>query len=621
VWYYGEYMVDNVSQIKERLSVVEVVGEYIKLQKAGVNFKARCPFHNEKTPSFFVSDQRQSWKCFGCGMGGDLFTFVQEIEGVEFKEALQLLARKAGIELQAYDAPRSSKRNQVVAVGSAVAEYFHQQLLSERAQPVLKYVKERGINDTSLEFFMVGYAPLASVHLIHHIQERGFQQHDLIDAGVGYWNRTTGEFVNRFSGRIIFPIANSQGNIVGFGGRVLPDSVARAMKHKTRDDVAKYINTPQTDAYDKSATLYGFDKAKQAIRTSDSCIVMEGYTDVILARQAGYENVVSASGTSLTQGQLRLIGRFTKNIITAFDMDIAGNSATQRGIELAQSMGFSLQVVQLEKGKDPADTIQEDPAVFRKALKDAQFVIEFYLKSAFENYDVDTLQGKRDSVAFLSPLLMSIANAVERSHWIRVVAKRLDVSEDSVWEEVKKGQPTHSADSYSTQKQPEKHESRDHLDTMRDEIYAHIVYDPGLIKEVVDNIPFIGADDTLSQVLQNVKSSGTLKKNKGKESVLASFNEPQQRRVDAILSGVKKSGGEVADIERRLSTILFEAERDKRELSQKTLLPLLAIYQKVILRQELQNLRIQIEKGDTGDYETLLQKVRQVTEHLNQIDT
>ena len=393
-------MVDNVLQIKNKLSVESVIGDYLKLQKAGINLKACCPFHNEKTPSFFVSPSRQSWKCFGCSEGGDMFTFVEMIEGLDFRDVLSILANKAGVELQEFNSVAYTKKKRTIGIGNLSAEYFHKQALSSRAEHIIDYLKNRGISDEYIEKFYIGYSPLSSDGLVQYVKGDGYNENDLVDSGIGYMSRYNNKFQCRFFGRIIFPIANERGDFVAFGGRVLPDDVAKNMKHTTRDNVAKYLNSPVTNVYDKSNILYGFDKAKKAIREKDNCIVVEGYTDVIMTHQAGYENVVSASGTSFTEGQIKLIGRFTKNITTAFDMDIAGNSATQRSIELAQNMGFTISVVSLPDGKDPADIIKEDISAWEKALKDSKLVVEFFIESAIKKYDITTPQGKKKFYRF-----------------------------------------------------------------------------------------------------------------------------------------------------------------------------------------------------------------------------
>ena len=429
---------DPVEEIKNKLDIKDVVSDYIKLDKSGINLKARCPFHQEKTPSFFVSPQRQLWRCFGCGEGGDIFTFVEKIEGVEFRDALQRLAQKAGVELIRQNPKERTEKNKSKEICGLVSKYFNHQLESKNGKIIGDYLKSRGINKNSIEEFVLGYAPIGSRSLLEFLKERGFEYVDMERAGVAFKSDISGDWLTRFRSRIVFPIFNIQGEVVGFGARKLTDELANKIGRKLESDSAKYINSPQTNMYNKSGILYGLDKAKIDIRQKDECIVVEGYTDVILAHQAGYKNVVASSGTSLTEQQLNLIGRFTKNLVTSFDMDIAGDSATHRGINLAQSLGFNIKVISLSQGKDPADIIVENKNEWENAIQNTKSIMQFYLDSTFEKFDTKSAEGKREIGKTLAPLIASIQSKIEQAHWIQETANKLGVGHDSVWEEVKK---------------------------------------------------------------------------------------------------------------------------------------------------------------------------------------
>ena len=431
-------MQDPVDEIKNRLDVKDVISDYIKLEKSGVNFKARCPFHQERTPSFFVSPPRQIWRCFGCSEGGDMFTFVEKIDGVDFREALQRLGQKAGVEVRAQNPKIKSEKNKSLEICDLASKYFNHQLESKNGKLIVKYFKSRGIKENTIEEFRLGYAPIKSQSLIKFLRERGYDYRDMERAGITFKSDLSGDWLTRFRGRIIFPIFNTTGSVVGFGARKLVDELAKEMGRIVKSESAKYINSPQTNIYDKSNILYGLDKAKMAIRQNDACVVVEGYTDVILLYQAGYKNVVASSGTALTESQLNLIGRFTKNLLTSFDMDAAGDSATRRGIDLAQNVGFDVKVITLDEGKDPADIIAQEPKKWEDAIKNAKSITQFYFDSAFKEFDVATGSGKREIGHMLAPIIKNIPSKIEQAHWVQALASKLNIEQDSVWEEVGK---------------------------------------------------------------------------------------------------------------------------------------------------------------------------------------
>src|SRR4030043_2178196 len=344
-----------IDEIKSRLDIVEVISSYIKLQKAGANYRAVCPFHSEKKPSFFVSPARQIWHCFGCSKGGDMFGFVKEIEGVEFGDALRILAQRAGVELKRQTKEYKefqTERERLYEICDLATRFFEKQLAeSKTGKEAKQYLLDRGITKESLEKWRVGYAPDVWQGLADFLSSRNYSQEEIKKAGVGL-SSEKGSFYDRFRGRIIFPIFDLNSQVVGFGGRVF--------KEKDKKEIAKYVNTPQTILYDKSRILYGLDKAKVEIRKKDFCILVEGYVDLIMVFQAGFENAVATSGTALTPLQLKTLKRYSDNLLTAFDMDVAGEAATKRGIDLAQIHGFNVKVIVLPEGMDPADLVLKD---------------------------------------------------------------------------------------------------------------------------------------------------------------------------------------------------------------------------------------------------------------------
>jgi len=422
-----------IDEIKNRLDIVEVISSYIKLHKTGANFRALCPFHSEKKPSFFVSPARQIWHCFGCQKGGSVFNFVMEIEGVEFGDALRILAQKAGVELKRYTpeyAKLKTERQRLYEICELATRFFEKQLEESKIGKEAKaYLLARGITEESIKKWRLGYAPDVWQGLSNFLTSRGYQQEEIKKAGLGL-SSEQGSFYDRFRGRIIFPIFDLNSQVVGFGGRVF--------KEKDKEEIAKYVNTPNTLLYDKSRILYGLDRAKVEIRKRDSCILVEGYTDVIMAHQAGSLNVVATSGTALTPYQLKILRRYSNNLILGFDMDVAGDTATKRGIDLAQSSGFNIKVIRLPEGKDAADLISKNPKEWLESLETPKSILDFYFESAFSGRNSKTPEGKKEISKILLPAIKRIPNKIEQSYWIQKLAKDLEVKEEDIQEELKK---------------------------------------------------------------------------------------------------------------------------------------------------------------------------------------
>jgi len=420
----------QVQQIKDRLDIVDVISNYLKLEKTGINLRACCPFHQEKTPSFFVSPQRQSFKCFGCGKFGDAFTFVQEIEGVEFIDALKILAKKAGVELSHSNFSQTDKtKHQVLFdILEIATQFFEKQLQGQKGKEVLKYLNKRGLTEQTIKKWRLGLSPNTWGALNDFLISRGFSADNIFAAGLTVKSQKTNRFYDRFRGRIIFPVFDFNSQVVGFGARVLG----------TATDTAKYINTPSTALYDKSRTLYGLNFAKLSLRQKDAAILTEGYMDVILSHQANFENTVAASGTSLTNLQLKVLKRYTNNLLTAFDMDLAGGMATQRGIALAQQEGFNIKVITMAKDKDPADIILQNPELWQKAVSGAVDIMDFYFQKALSNFDKQTPQGKKQIAQYILPQIKNISNQIVQSHFVQKLAGVLNTKEDIIFSELAK---------------------------------------------------------------------------------------------------------------------------------------------------------------------------------------
>ena len=408
-------MSSNVEQIKSRLNITEVVQSYVKLQKAGANLKANCPFHMEKTPSFFVSPARESWHCFGCGRGGDMFSFIMEIEGVEFVEALKILANRAGIELQKTDLKEKNERVRLIQLMEDAKAYFENEL--KKKAEVIEYLKKRGMKGETAKSFGVGFAPEGWRNLRDYLKSKGYADQEMEKAGMVI----KPSYYDRFRNRIMFPIANGSGEIVGFSGRIFGP--------ETAESGGKYINTPQTVLYDKSKILYGFDKAKNEIRKKDLCILVEGQMDVIMSHQIGLENTVAVSGTALTHEHLKLIKRLTQNLVAAFDKDTAGLNATERAVSMALAEQFEVKIALSPAGKDPADAALENPTTWIKAVESAKNTVEFYL---------ELFSGSKDIEKKVLPYVLSMPSEMDKAHWVKKISDKLKIKEEAVWAELKK---------------------------------------------------------------------------------------------------------------------------------------------------------------------------------------
>jgi DNA primase len=421
-----------IEEIKERLDVVDVISSYIKLQKTGANYRAICPFHSEQKPSFFVSPTRQLWRCFGCGKGGDIFAFIQEIEGVEFGDALRILAQRAGVELKRQDPQVQSQRQKLYEICEAATKFYEKQLQEgKNGKKAKEYLLQRDIKEESIKEWRLGFAPNLWNSLGDFLKEKGYSIGEIQRAGLALANEQ-GKVYDRFRARIIFPIFDLNSQVIGFGGRFF------GTKEGEEKNLAKYLNIPNTLLYNKSKVLYGLNKAKVPIRKQDACILVEGYTDVILSHQSGIKNAVATSGTALTPPQLTILKRYSNNLITAFDMDIAGDSATARGINLAQAQGFDIRVAVLPQGKDPADIASKSAKNWGQIIEKAKSILDFYFEKALLNYDQKNVEGKKEIARMLLPIIARIQNKIEQSHWINKLASELKVAEEKIEEELNK---------------------------------------------------------------------------------------------------------------------------------------------------------------------------------------
>ncbi|MEA3272819.1 MAG: DNA primase [Patescibacteria group bacterium] len=427
----------QIDEIKNRLDIVEIIQGYLQLKQAGANFRASCPFHQEKTPSFMVSRDKQIWHCFGCNEGGDVFKFVMKMEGLEFKDALKFLADKAGVKLERYNSAAETQRARLIKICEMAALFFHGALLKNpNARVAREYLKNRGITREIAEDFKIGFALNEWEALNKFLVQQGFREADIFATGITFKKSTGFGYLDRFRARIMIPIADVHGRMVGFTGRLMPS------EEKNPKAGGKYVNTPQTLIYDKSRILYGLNKAKQSIREKDAVIIVEGNMDVVTCHQFGFKNVVASSGTALTIEHIKLLKRFTKNLFLSFDADLAGETAAKRGIDNALKEEMNIKVIQIPEGygKDPDDCIRKNPEAWKNAVESAKDIMDYYFEKATKNQDLKKLEVQQKIRSIIIPEINKIQDGVARVFWLKKLAEVLGVQEDVIHEEFKRFQ-------------------------------------------------------------------------------------------------------------------------------------------------------------------------------------
>jgi len=444
----------SVEQIKERLPINEVVGQYVKLEKSGASYKAKCPFHNEKSASFFVSPDRGGYYCFGCGAKGDIFTFVEQFEGLDFRGALKVLAERAGVQLT-FDKKADGERDRLFQIVEDATKFFEGQLGAQSAQAkeVQEYLKKRGIADTTRVEFRIGWAPEGWSHLRDYLKKKGWNDLIMEKAGLikrkenkdngdvntrmhaSDANKTSDNYYDRFRGRVMFPISDSSGRVIAFSGRILKDD----------GKSAKYLNSPDTPLFDKSLVLYGLDKAKSDIRRMNYTIMVEGQMDLVMSHQAGIKNTVASSGTALTDesfsetgaiSNLGLVRRLSPNVIIAFDSDSAGRKAAMRASGIALSMGMDVKIADLVGGKDPADLVLHNPEDWKQALRAAKPIIEFELGNVMRDIP-DPRKLPRALRERVFPFLARIESRMDQAHFVKMISDKTNIVETAIWDDLK----------------------------------------------------------------------------------------------------------------------------------------------------------------------------------------
>ncbi|MDB5238848.1 MAG: dnaG [Candidatus Parcubacteria bacterium] len=422
----------NVEEIKARLPIEEVIGSYIKVEKSGKSYKAKCPFHHEKTASFFISPDRGGYYCFGCSAKGDIFSFVEQFEGLDFKGALKVLADRAGVTLT-FDSKADSERDRLFQIMEEAAKYFEAEFI--KSSDAKEYVKSRGATDQTRQEFRIGWAPEGWRNLHDFLRAKKWPVELIVKAGLAKEAEDKkGTYYDRFRGRVMFPISDSSGRVIAFSGRILKDD----------GKSAKYLNSPDTPLFDKSSVLYGLDKAKSFIRRLDYSILVEGQMDLIMSHQAGVKNAVAASGTALAEAEsnregvvnnLGLLRRLSSNVIIAFDSDSAGRKAAMRASGIALSLGMDVKVCDIQGGKDPADLVRGNPEDWKNALRAAKPVVEFELGNVMrETADPRKVpKAIRDRVL---PFVVNLESATDKAYAVRLIADKANLPEQALWDDV-----------------------------------------------------------------------------------------------------------------------------------------------------------------------------------------
>ena len=593
-------MQNNVEEIKARLNIVDIVGEYVRLTKAGSHWKGLCPFHSEKSPSFMVNEEKQIYHCFGCAKGGDVFSFVQEIESMEFREVLKILAEKAGVQLEEYKGsqPTDSKKRIMDALELSAKFYEAQLWKGVGKDNIMGYLHARGIKDESIKKFRLGYAPAGWDNIIKFLLDRGFKIDEIEKTGLVVQKNQESRITNhdsklvihnsnyydRFRDRIMFPVMDIMGNVVGYSARVAPGQ---------DESQAKYINTPESLVYHKSKVLYGLSLAKNDIKQKNYTLLVEGNLDVIASSQAGLGNVVAVSGTALTVDQITMLKRYSENIAMLFDMDNAGQQAALKSADLCFQKGVNVKIVTLESGKDAADVASKDPKLLLEAVKKSVAAMEYFFLQALKKYDRNTAEGKRNIAKDVLEHVNLVESQIEKSHWIKKIAHEVDVEEKVVAGVLKT-----VADGIRIEKQSpldaEKtatFQKRSYV--LRDSMLGAIMSDAGVWKEIFENqlqSDWARNDAFIIFVLQ-----------KGAE---AGFS------FDQMLANIEDS----ATIE-RLRKIYFDTEfgfnigeglENSQTEIRETVLGYISQYSKELQKEELHSIIKEIERAErSGDKEKL----------------
>lgn len=563
---------DEVQQIKERLNIEDVISSYLTLKKAGSNLKANCPFHNEKTPSFMVSPERQSFKCFGCNEGGDVFTFIEKMEGVDFYNALKILADRAGVKLKPKSIQYGQKEyspdinTKLYEINDWASRIYHQLLKKHpKAEAAGKYLKNRGIKTSAIDTFKIGFAPDSWDYIIKFLTNKGYSKDEVFKAGLLVRNEK-GDYYDRFRGRIMFPINNVMGNCIAFTSRVLSDN----------DKVAKYLNSADSSIYHKGKVLYGLDFAKMEIKSSDLAILVEGNMDVIACHQAGFKNVVASSGTATTIDQLKILGRYAGEIAFSFDADFAGETAMKRTVLLALQNDINTKIISLPANfKDPDEAIAADPKNWQKAVLDAKPALEHWIDLLIRKTPDLSVISKKKIAKEILPAIKLTASEIEQEHYLKYLAGKLSVSEGSLLDALSKTK---------SENKPQEEATKIQKISDSERLIGLIWSEVELAKEVlkIGEILKLSDNKNIKKIVEEIEKGG-VERNQFSEEEALYFDqlemvalhdleneerETKQAEVKFLVSKIKRGSREKikADFARRIAEA--EAAGDQKKITE-----------------------------------------------------
>jgi DNA primase len=584
--------------VKSRINIVDLIGEYIRLNKSGINWKGLCPFHREKTPSFMVQEEKQIWHCFGCGKGGDVFSFLEEIESVDFKEALKILAEKAGVDLSQYSFSQSSNKSRSLEILELATKFFEKQLWEGAGkEKILDYLRKRGLKDETIKEFRLGYAPNVWRSLQEFLMPRGYSANEILKSGLLVENK--GSQYDRFRDRITFPVRDTIGKVVGFSARVAPGG---------DETQAKYVNTPETDVYSKSKILFGIDKAKAEIKDKNYVLIVEGNMDMIASYQAGIKNVVAVSGTALTNEQLETLKRYTENVKLLFDMDKAGEAATQKSAQAAFQKDLNVSIVSLEKGKDAAEMVEKNPSEFLKSVEKAIPAMEYFIQKTVGQFDKKKVQDKKKIAKIIISMIRNFQSEIDQTFWIKKLADEIEVDEKILLDLAGKEKKS-ERNSFAEEKAEEKNEItlRKRANIIAEKILGLILADRDCWRRALEE------NEKLS-IINNKLISFVIERGKS-----ANFD------LGNLISTIERE-----DVRNYLQKIYFETkyrfdqENEFRENEIEdayfSLNQLLAEFKKEIAKEKMQSILLDIQKAEqNGDKEgksLLIQEFSKLSKEL-----
>lgn len=587
---YSDEMIDEVRQTND---IVDIISQYVHLKRSGRNFFGLCPFHNEKSPSFSVSPDKQIFHCFGCGVGGNVFTFLTKIEGINFIEAVQTLAERANIQLPTLensgDSVKEQLKSKVYKVNEFTAKYYHENLYKPEAKIAQEYIKKRKLTNETLQSFQIGFSGKFD-ELYQELKKQGFEEPEILESGLVNKN-DKGQYIDRYRNRLMFPICDSRGKVIAFGGRVLDDSKP------------KYINSPENVVYSKGRNLFGLNVAKKG--DTKQLLIVEGYMDVISLHQRGITNVVAPLGTALTQQQGWLLRKNSEKIILSFDSDEAGLMAKMRALDILQNMGCDLRILQMEGAKDPDEyIIKYGNARFNHLVEKALSVIEFKVKVLKQNLNLEVVNDKIKFLNEIAKLIAKVDNTIEREVYIEKIAKEYDISQEAIYAEVNKlayvgaksEKILEKTKPVISHKKKQEEISETILKRENTVIAILLTGDNNIFQVMKQNIQLEDFKDTINQEIAKKLYEEFEKGNSNINSIIDTLGEEEQSHITEIMA----DDYEINDLEKAIDDIMQGYERDKLDSRKFEIIELLRgnleADQKRELEKELNDIILRLAK-------------------------